>query len=91
MGSKYTARYKIDKCRSTVMSATQKGKPAKRKMLEAMMALEGSTKRHAREIIQNFIDAGEFTEMTSTIDGEKILKYNFPEDEEINKILEGEK
>lgn len=59
MGTIHTARDRISMVRSTIRKAVDQGVNINKRKFEAQIVLSGSTRRHARETIQVFIDAGE--------------------------------
>ena len=68
MGSKQTRKNIINKLRGAVKQATIEDNEIDRKKLIAYMALENfMTERTIKELVQTFINAGEFIEEYGTI------------------------
>jgi hypothetical protein len=82
MGTQRTARNRIAMLRETFRTVGERGQSVSRTKLEAQIVLTGSTKRHARETIQIFIDAEEV--LCKEVNGEQILTPNptfYPKEE----------
>jgi ferritin len=68
MGTKKTRRMNIDKMRNVVRQATEEGKELEKGRFIAWFSLEQAlTERSTRELLQTFINAGEFLDNNGAI------------------------